>query len=582
MVTGLLAELLGNAVWFHNPLPVAILIFAGNALEAMIGAWLVTRFSRSARLESLQEVLALTVLGAGIAPVASATVVSATLASFGMQSFSAAWPLVWLGNACGVLIVAPVALVLFRDWRNGTGLQDARWLEVSVLGLIFVGIAVLSLSEYLPFAYLIMPPLLWAAVRFEFRGAAASLTVLALIAAAFAVSGNSQFAGDHDPQRLNQIMLHLFLAVSAFSALVVAAMSRQNQLALLTLGQREHELAQLVDMLPAYVRRLTPEGEPIFFNKRLTDYIGMSLEEIKAAGTGRLEPAVKDYVHPDEAESVVAAIRNAVVTGEAYSMKYRMCGREGVYRWIETRAEPLRNQDGTIAQWYAVSVDIDDQMRFYCELEEREAKIRRLVDSDVIGIVFWDLDGRIIDANDAFLRMVQYEREELQAGLGWLDMTPPEWQEVHARDEAEELKATGKMQAREKEFFRKDGSRVPVLIGAACFEGQSSQGVAYILDLTERKRVETERMGAEEALRLSQSQLQQLVDTVPVQIWCVTPDGEPAYINRTMVDYIGLKLDDFDAKGACRAPSKPSFIRKTERCCAVPSCTPSKRASPLP
>lgn len=134
------------------------------------------------------------------------------------------------------------------------------------------------------------------------------------------------------------------------------------------------------------------------------------------------------------------------------------------------------------------------------KLQDRERRIGRLIDSNIIGIVIWDLDGQLIDANDAFLRMVGYDREDLQAGLRWFDMTPPEWQEAHARYEAEELKATGKMQAREKEYFRKDGSRVPVLIGAACFEDQPSQGVAYILDLSEQKRIE-------EALRSSQAYL---------------------------------------------------------------------------
>ncbi|UWZ84393.1 AAA family ATPase [Occallatibacter riparius] len=136
----------------------------------------------------------------------------------------------------------------------------------------------------------------------------------------------------------------------------------------------------------------------------------------------------------------------------------------------------------------------------YRDLEDRERRIRRLIDSNVIGIVIWDLDGRILDANDAFLRMVGYERSDLQNGLGWLEITPPEWQEVHARDEAEELKATGMMQAREKEYFRKDGTRVPVLIGAACFEDQPNQGVAYIVDLSRQK-------SAEEALRRSEAYL---------------------------------------------------------------------------
>ena len=150
-----------------------------------------------------------------------------------------------------------------------------------------------------------------------------------------------------------------------------------------------------------------------------------------------------------------------------------------------------------LASQAAISLE---NTRLYRDLEDRERKIVRLIDSNIIGIVIWDLDGRLLDANDAFLRMVQYQREDLRAGLRWFDMTPPEWQEAHARYEAEELKATGMMQAREKEYFRKDGSRVPVLIGAACFEGQPDQGVAFILDLTEQKR-------AEEALRRSEAYL---------------------------------------------------------------------------
>jgi C4-dicarboxylate-specific signal transduction histidine kinase len=102
---------------------------------------------------------------------------------------------------------------------------------------------------------------------------------------------------------------------------------------------------------------------------------------------------------------------------------------------------------------------------------------------------------------------VQYEREDLDAGLRWFDMTPPEWQEVHARSELEELQTTGTMQAREKEYFRKDGSRVPVLIGAAAFEGQPNQGVAYILDLTNLKRAEEAARESERRYREVQAEL---------------------------------------------------------------------------
>jgi PAS domain S-box-containing protein len=148
-----------------------------------------------------------------------------------------------------------------------------------------------------------------------------------------------------------------------------------------------------------------------------------------------------------------------------------------------------------------------ENTRLYGELEEREARIRRLVESNVIGIVIWDLNGRLLDANDAFLRMVRYERADLEAGLNWLDMTPPEWQEVHSLQELEELKATGQMQAREKEYFRKDGSRVPVMIGAAAFDKRPDQGVAYIIDLTERKQAEAQILESEQRFRELQSEL---------------------------------------------------------------------------
>jgi PAS domain S-box-containing protein len=157
-----------------------------------------------------------------------------------------------------------------------------------------------------------------------------------------------------------------------------------------------------------------------------------------------------------------------------------------------------------LASQAAISLE---NTRLYQELAEREARIRRLVDSNVIGIVIWDLDGRLLDANDAFLRMVQYSREDLKTGLRWFDMTPPEWQEIHAQKELEELQTTGTMQAREKEFFRKDGSRVPVLIGAAAFEGQPDQGVAYILDLTNLKRAEEAARESERRYRQVQAEL---------------------------------------------------------------------------
>ncbi len=124
----------------------------------------------------------------------------------------------------------------------------------------------------------------------------------------------------------------------------------------------------------------------------------------------------------------------------------------------------------------------------YADLQEREGKIRRLVESNIVGIMFFDLGGRITGANDAALAIIGYSRQDLQDGkIRWPDMTPPEW---HLADERAiaELKTTGICRPFEKEFIRKDGSRVPVLTAAAMLEGSSVHGVGFALDLTERKR----------------------------------------------------------------------------------------------
>jgi len=147
-----------------------------------------------------------------------------------------------------------------------------------------------------------------------------------------------------------------------------------------------------------------------------------------------------------------------------------------------------------------------------------EAKVHRLVDANVIGIVIFNLEGAITEANEAFLQMVQYSREDLVTGrVRWTDLTPAEWGD---RDQLAlaELRATGLFQTHEKEYFRKDGSRAPVLLGGALFEKGGSEGVAFVLDLSEQKQ-------AVETLRRVEQQARSIVESALDAVIAMDADG---------------------------------------------------------
>ncbi|WP_129156600.1 MASE1 domain-containing protein [Bosea sp. Tri-44] len=381
ILIGCLAEMTAQLVWFHSPLLAGLLIYLGNALCAVVGATLLNRaIGRPVRLETLREVLAFVVLGAGVAPLASATVGSAALAWFGVksQTFTSVWPLFWIGDATGILLVAPPALVAIQHWRNRTQISAMQWTEAGVLGLIFLGVAALALKyDFLLSAYIIMPPILWAAVRFEFKGVAVALCLLALTTMALTLSGSSQFIGDPETQRQKQVMLQLFLAISAFSALIVAAISRQHQQALLSLQQSERSLRDLVETLPVMIDCAAPDGEPVYRSRQLREFLGYELEELDGVGKSRLAGTIDTSVHPDDVAGVKENLARSLATGEPFARMLRLQRFDGEYRWVDTRAVPMRNAEGAIVQWNITCLDIDGEVRAQQKLRLAQERLGR-------------------------------------------------------------------------------------------------------------------------------------------------------------------------------------------------------------
>jgi PAS domain S-box-containing protein len=187
-----------------------------------------------------------------------------------------------------------------------------------------------------------------------------------------------------------------------------------------------------------------------------------------------------------------------------------------------------------LASQAAISLE---NTRLYVNLEEREAKIRRLVDANIMGVFIWNLEGKIAEANEAFLHMVEYDREDLVSGrMRWTDLTPGEWRDRDARALAD-LKEVGTAQPYEKEFFRKHGGRVPVLAGGALFEEGGNEGVAFVLDLSKQKR-------AEEALRRGEERYRTVLETATDSVVSIDERSQIIFANPATTKTFGYQISE--------------------------------------
>ena len=246
--------------------------------------------------------------------------------------------------------------------------------------------------------------------------------------------------------------------------------------------------------------------------------------DAEAAARGLPADTYLQAVVEGDRAGVAAGLARAIQSCGHYDIEYRVLQQDGALCWLQAKGRVDCDAAGNALSFHGAVMDITERKR----IEER---FRRLVDSDAHGVMFWNTTGEITGANDAFLRILGYRREDLEARLiDWAAMTPPEYADLDRRS-LEEIAATGVCAPIEKEFYRRDGSRVHVLVGAAAFEDNANEGVGFVLDISARKR-------AEQALRESEARsrfLNDLADTTRTL-------ADPAQIMATMAEMLGGHL----------------------------------------
>jgi len=314
------------------------------------------------------------------------------------------------------------------------------------------------------------------------------------------------------------------------------------------LRERERELSQLVDMVPSLLWRLNPDGEPIFFNKRMIDFLGMDVTDTDTADSGRLAAVIQAVIHPDDVPSVAAALNRSIGTGEPFAMTYRVRRADGVYRWMSGRAEPMRDEQGRIAQWYGLSHDIDDQVRAEEELRASKRQLEQMIDAVPINILSFAPSGRLIYASKRYMDTVGSPPSHIEDFDALArDIAHPEDFPAMFRNASTGF-ATG--QPFVNRFRRREKNGAYRWIEARAHPLRDASGTIvqwYIASID----IEDE-MRAQEALRERERTLRQLVETLPAMIDCAAPNGEPIYRSRQLREFLGYEFEALDSEGKSR------------------------------
>ena len=260
-----------------------------------------------------------------------------------------------------------------------------------------------------------------------------------------------------------------------------------------SLSTSEGRYRTLFETMPQGVVHYDADGSIIGVNPAASEILGMDLTGVASWPIVPAGQAVHEDGSPFLAEElpVPLALRTGeIVTGVVAGIRH---GRTGELRWVRITAIPdARDDQGRPASAYAILTDQTEEWRTEAALRQSTAVLGRLREANVLGVVVVG-EHQVYEANDAYLDIIGYSRDDLEAGrVAWRAITPPEWADADDKVLLQ-LRRTGACQPFEKEYLHRDGHRVPVLVGAAVIDHNPLRWTSFVVDLTSRQRAEQER-----------------------------------------------------------------------------------------